>query len=70
MHCGKKNQYLYCVYIHIWRFPEIWIPLSHPIEYDFPEKTSSYWGTNIYGNPDIYIDFCMFVTYLCHQELD
>ena len=40
---------------HIWRFPKMWVPLFiiHLFNRVFHDKSSSYWGSPILGNPPL-----------------
>ena len=39
----------------MWRFPEIGVPLNHPLIRFSIKKQSSYWGTPILRNPHLII---------------
>ena len=42
------------IQLQIWWFPEMGVPLNHPLKKKH-SKSSSYWGTPIYGNPNMLI---------------
>ena len=42
---------------HQWRFPKMGIPPNHPILVWFSLINHPFWGTSIYGNPQIHMCF-------------
>ena len=41
------------LWIHKWDFPKIGVPPNHPFQYFFPLWSIYFWGTPIYGKPQI-----------------